>query len=111
MTTLIYCLLALILIYGLYISSRVARSTKSAADFLDANSALPSWILLFCLPGLVAVGLGLERQLMLIGQFGLQANHVSVGIVLAAITAMLVWNRFWLISRIFGTITPLLIKS
>ena len=106
MTTLIYCLLALILIYGLYISSRVARSTKSAADFLDANSALPSWILLFCLPGLVAVGLGLERQLMLIGQFGLQANHVSVGIVLAAITAMLVWNRFWLISRIFGTITP-----
>ena len=106
MIALLYCLLALVLIYGLYFSSRVSRTSKSAADFLDANLALPGWVLLFCLPGLVAVGLGIERQLMLIGQFGLQANHVSIGIVLAAIVAMLVWNRFWLISRIFGTITP-----
>ena len=52
------------------------------------------------------MGFGLERQIMLIGQFGLQANHVAVGIVLVAITAMLIWNRFWLISRVFGTISP-----
>ena len=106
MTALLYCLLALILIYGLYFSSRVGRTSKSAADFLDSNLALPGWVLLFCLPGLVAVGFGVERQLMLIGKFGLQANHISVGIVLAAILAMLFWNRFWLISRVFGTITP-----
>ena len=106
MTALLYCLLALILTYGLYFSSRVGRTSKSAADFLDSNLALPGWVLLFCLPGLVAVGFGVERQLMLIGQFGLQANHISVGIVLAAILAMLFWNRFWLISRVFGIVTP-----
>ena len=43
---------------------------------------------------------------MLIGEYGLQANHVSVGIVLAAIIALLVWKRFWLISRVFGTTSP-----
>ena len=106
MTALLYCLLALILTYGLYFSSRVGRTSKSAADFLDSNLALPGWVLLFCLPGLVAVGFGVERQLMLIGQFGLQANHISVGIVLVAILAMLFWNRFWLISRVFGIVTP-----
>ena len=107
MTALLYGLVALVLLYGLYVASKVARAPNSAMAFLDAGSALPNWILLFCLPGLVAVGFGLERQIMLIGQFGLQANHVAVGIVLAAITAMLVWNRFWLISRVFGTISPI----
>ncbi len=106
MTALLYGLVALILLYGLYVASKVARASKSAETFLDAGSVLPNWILLFCLPGLVTVGFGLERQIMLIGQFGLQANHVAVGIVLAAITAMLIWNRFWLISRVFGTISP-----
>ena len=106
MTALLYGLVALVLIYGLYFASQVARTSKSAETFLDAGSVLPNWILLFCLPGLVAVGFGLERQIMLIGQFGLQANHVAVGIVLVAITAMLIWNRFWLISRVFGTISP-----
>lgn len=106
MTALLYGIVALVLIYGLYFASQVARTSKSAETFLDAGSVLPNWILLFCLPGLVAVGFGLERQIMLIGQFGLQANHVAVGIVLVAITAMLIWNRFWLISRVFGTISP-----
>ena len=107
MTALLYGLVALVLLYGLYVASKVARASKSAETFLDAGSVLPNWILLFCLPGLVAVGFGLERQIMLVGQFGLQANHVAVGIVLVAITAMLIWNRFWLISRVFGTISPI----
>ena len=106
MTALLYGLVASVLIFGLYVASKVDRTSKSAETFLDAGSVLPNWILLFCLPGLVAVGFGLERQIMLIGQFGLQANHVAVGIVLVAITAMLIWNRFWLISRVFGTISP-----
>jgi len=107
LTALLYSIIALILLYCLYFGSRTARASSSAANFLDANFNLPSWVMLFCLPGLIIVGLGIERQLLLIGQFGLQANHVSVGIVLAAITAMLVWNRFWLINRIFGIITPI----
>lgn len=106
MTTLLLASLILVALAALYIAARVARAGGAAEAFLDAGRALPGWTAIFLLPGLALAGLGVERHLGLVAHYGLQASHIGVGIVLVAMAALLIWNRFWYVVRIAGLGTP-----
>ncbi|MEQ9243823.1 hypothetical protein [Roseovarius indicus] len=106
MTPLLLSLLVLIALYGLYFAARTARVGGPPGDFADGGANLPGWAVMFLLPGLAAAGLGVERHFAMVGRFGLQASHVSAGLVLVAIAALLVWNRLWMATRVAGLSTP-----
>ncbi|TMV04268.1 hypothetical protein FGK63_18460 [Ruegeria sediminis] len=106
MTTPLLITLVLLALYGLYFAARVARTDADPGTFLDAGQALPGWSVMFLLPGIVMAGYGIDRHLFLVGRFGLQATHVTVGFVLVAIAALLVFNRLWLATRVANLYTP-----
>lgn len=99
-------LLILLTLYGVYFAARVARTESRPGAFLDAGQTLPGWVLIFLLPGLAAAGLGIERHAFLVGRFGLQANHLAIGVVLVSVVALVVWNRLWLVTRLARLATP-----
>jgi SSS family solute:Na+ symporter len=98
--------LASIFLYGVYISSRTARLPASPASFLDAGNNLPGWATMFLLPGLILACMGVDRHLGLVGQFGLQASHIGIGMIPISIAALLIWNRMWFVTRVAGLSTP-----
>ncbi|MEQ1941559.1 hypothetical protein ABMA32_03960 [Mesorhizobium sp. VNQ89] len=106
MTPLLLSILTLLALYGVYIAAVTARQEARPADFLDGAQALPGWAAMFLLPALVATGLGLQTQLAMVTRFGLQASHLAVGFVLAAMAALLLWNRMWYVARVAGLSTP-----
>lgn len=106
MTPLLLSILILLALYGVYIAAITARQEARPTDFLDGAQALPGWAAMFLLPALVATGLGLETQLALVTRFGLQASHLAVGFVLAAMAALLLWNRMWYVARVARLSTP-----
>lgn len=106
MTLLLLTVLALIALYSIYVASRTARTQSVPTAFLDAAGALPGWVTIFLLPGLVIAVLGLERHIELTSRFGLQASHIAIGLVPVAITALLVWNKIWFATRVAGLSTP-----
>jgi len=106
MTPLLLSILTLLALYGVYIAAITARQEARPADFLDGAQALPGWAAMFLLPALVATGLGLQTQLAMVTRFGLQASHLAVGFVLAAMAALLLWNRMWYVARVAGLSTP-----
>jgi len=106
MTPLLLSILMLIVLYGIYFSARSARLQASPCDFLDAGNAIPGWAVMFLLPGLLIGGIGLQRHLGLVSMYGLQASHVAIGLVPAAIAALLIWNRMWFVTRVAGLPTP-----
>ncbi len=106
MTPLLLSILILLALYGVYIAAITARHEVRPADFLDGAQALPGWAVMFLLPALAATGLGLEQQLALVTRFGLQASHLAVGFVLAAMAALLLWNRMWYVARVARLSTP-----
>ncbi len=46
------------------------------------------------------------RGIWLVGRYGLQASHLGVGLVLAALALVMVQKRLWLAARIAGWATP-----
>lgn len=106
MTPLILSMLALLLLYAVYFAARTARLGADPAAFLDAGNRLPGWAVMFLLPGVLLAGMGVERHLGLVAQFGLQASHIGVGVVPVAIAALLIWNRMWFVTRVVDLGTP-----
>ena len=106
MTLLLVMALAFMAIFGLYLATLVARRTDSAARFADGGANLPGWALAFAAGLLAAAGAGLADPLQLTARFGLQASHTGMGVLLAALTAILLHKRLWLAARITGLATP-----
>ncbi len=106
MTAFLVMTLAFLSAYGVYLAALVARRGPSPEAFLGGGANLPGWAVVFAGSGLVVAGLGLGDQLALTARFGLQASHLGMGLVLAAMTAILVQKRLWLAARITGLATP-----
>lgn len=106
MTPLLIATLAGLVLYGVYISARSARIAARPGVFLDGAGRLPGWAAMLLLPGLFIAGLGVERHLNLVGTYGLQASHIGIGVVPAALAALLIWNRMWYVTRVAGLATP-----
>ena len=97
--------LAFLAIYGIYLAALVARQSPAPA-FIDGGSNLPGWAVIFAGAGLVVAGQGLGDQLTLTARYGLQASHLGLGLILAALIAVLLQKRLWLAARITGLGTP-----
>lgn len=106
MTALLLAVLAILALYAVYFAARVARLDAPPAAFMDGGQAIPGWAAMFALPGLALATLGVERHLLLVSHYGLQASHVAVGLVLFALAALLLWNRMWYVTRVAGLATP-----
>ncbi len=106
MTTLLIMVLCLFFAFAIYIAAKVARQSRHAEDYLDAGQALPTWAYIFAATGVVLAGVGLYDHFRLLALFGLQYNHVVVGLILVALTGALVQKRLWMAARITGLRTP-----
>ena len=106
MTQFLVMALAFLAVYGIYLAALVARQQTDPAAFLDGGASLPGWAVSFGAAGVMVAGIGLGDHLTLMARFGLQASHVALGLVLAALTAVLVQKRLWLAARITGIGSP-----
>lgn len=106
MTPFLVMTLAFLTAYAVYLAAMVARRTAAPLAFLDGGAALPGWAVIFAGSGLAVAGQGLVDHLSLTARFGLQASHLGLGLVLVALTAVLVQKRLWLAARITGLGTP-----
>ena len=106
MTTIMATAVAVLALYGVYIAAMVARIGRAPGTFIDGGSDIPGWAFAFTASGVVLAGFGLTDHLALVDRYGLQANHVGVGIIIAALTAVLVLKRLWLGARIAGLASP-----
>lgn len=106
MTPLLIATLTGLVVYGVYLSARSARIAPGPVAFLDGAGNLPGWAAMLLLPGLFIAGLDVERHLYLVGTYGLQASHIGIGVVPAALAALLIWNRMWYVTRVARLATP-----
>ena len=106
MTFLLVIIFGLMFVYALYFAAQTARLGSKPGDFLNAGMALPSWSVMFLLPAIGVAALGLERQLLLVTRYGLQASHVAIGLVTVAVAGVLIWNRLWVATRLASLRTP-----
>ena len=106
MTFLLVVIFGLMFVYALYFAAQTARLGSKPVDFLNAGMALPSWSVMFLLPAIGVAALGLERQLLLVTRYGLQASHVAIGLVTVAVAGVLIWNRLWVATRLASLRTP-----
>ena len=102
MTTLLLTALGVMFVYAVYIATASASALQRPSDFLDGGLAIPAWGYIFGGAGIVVAGLGLKDHLLLIATYGLQYNHVALGLILAALAATLVHKRLWLTARLTG---------
>jgi len=105
-TFLLVITLGLLFVYALYFAAQTARIGTDPRDFLDGGMALPGWSVMFILPAIGVAALGVERHLLLVSRYGLQASHVAVGLITMAVAAVMFWNRLWLAARLAGLNTP-----
>lgn len=106
MTPFLLMTLAFFAAYAIYLAALVAHQSSSPLDFLDGGARLPGWAVIFAGSGLAVAGQGLGDHLALTARFGLQASHLGLGLVLAALTTVLIQKRIWLAARITGLATP-----
>ena len=106
MTLFLVTSLAFMAAYAVYLAASVAHSGPAPAAFIDGGANLPGWAVIFAGSGLAVAGQGLGDQLALTARFGLQASHLGLGLVLAAMTTVLVQKRLWLAARITGLGSP-----
>jgi len=106
MTPFLITILTFLAALGLYLAALVARTGPAPITFGDAGGALPGWAVGFASAGVMLAGMGLGDHLLLIGRYGLQASHISLGLILAALTALLLQKRLWLAARIAGLDSP-----
>lgn len=102
MTMLLIVVLAFFFAYAIYIAALTVRSSVRHEDYLDGGSNLPAWGYIFAGMGAVVTSIDLYDHYLLVALFGLQYNHVTVGIIVAALVAVLVQKRLWLASRVTG---------
>ncbi len=105
MTPLLLTLLALLTALAVYVAALVAHGS-GPQFFADGGGRLPDWAAFFALGGVVLAGMGLPGHLALVGRYGLQANHLALGLILAALALVLVQKRLWLAARITGCSSP-----
>jgi solute:Na+ symporter, SSS family len=91
---------------AVYLAVLVARFDSAGSSFSDAGSNLPGWAVIFAMAGIVPASVGLADHLSLIARFGLQASHIVLGLVLAALATILVQKRLWIAARIAGYASP-----
>lgn len=106
MTEVLLTLLAFVVALGIYLAAMVARSGAAPGAFLDGGARLPGWAVLFALGGVVLAGTDLPGQIALIGRYGLQAGHLALGLVPAALALLLVQKRLWIAARTAGYASP-----
>lgn len=106
MTSLLVILLAALAAYGVYIAARTARSAPVSDWFEGGRPTLPGWAVMFSFGGISVAGYGLADHFILIGTLGLQASHVAIGLLLAALAMLLFLKRIWLAARIAGWTSP-----
>ncbi len=106
MTSFLIMTLAFMAALGIYLAALVARATPAPAAFGDAGAGLPGWAVSFVAAGVMLAGLNLGDHLVLTQRFGLQASHTALGLILAALTALLLQKRLWLAARIAGLSSP-----
>ena len=99
-------ILAFLAALGLYLAALVARTTPAPTTFGDAGGTLPGWAASFTAAGVMVAGMGLGDHLALTLRYGLQASHIALGLILAALTALLLQKRLWLAARIAGLDSP-----
>jgi Na+/proline symporter len=102
MTTLLIGVLGFFFVYAVYVAALTARCARTPEDYLDGGSSLPPWCFLFAGTGVVIAGVGLYDHYLLLALYGLQYNHVALGVVLAALAGVLVQKRLLLAARISG---------
>jgi Na+/proline symporter len=102
MTALLLTVLAFFLAHAVYTAALNVRAQRRAEDYLDGGGDIPGWAFMFAGTGVVLAALGLFDHHLLLARFGLQYNHVTVGIVLAVLAGVLVQKRLWLAGRITG---------
>lgn len=88
--------------YAIYLAALSGRYSRRPGAFLDADLEIAPWAYMLAATGVLIAGLGLHDHLLLVAAYGLQYNHVAVGLVLVALTGALVQKRVWLASRITG---------
>ncbi len=106
MTTAFATAAAVLALYGVYIAAMVTRVGRAPETFLDGGNDIPGWAFAFTASGVVLAGFGLTSHIALVERYGLQASHVGVGIIIAALAAILVLKRLWLGARITGLASP-----
>ncbi len=102
MTALLIAVLGFFLAYAIYVATLTARQARSAEDYLDGGRDLPGWCFVFAGSGILLSALGLYDHHLLLALFGLQYNHVALGLILAALAGAVVQKRLWLAARITG---------
>ncbi len=102
MTMLLIVLLGVLGAYALYIATMSARSTVRPEHYLDGGQAIPAWGHIFASTGLALATFSLYDHLLLVAAYGLQASHLAIGLVVAAIIAALFQKRLWLAARLTG---------
>ena len=102
MTTLLLTALGISFVYAVYIAAASASALQRPSDFLDGGMLIPAWGYILGGAGVVVAALGLEDHLLLIATYGLQYNHVALGLILAALTGTLVHKQLWLTARLTG---------
>jgi Na+/proline symporter len=106
MTPLLVVLLGLFFAYALYIAALAASASARPQDFLHAGGALPGWVMIFVLPGVVLGALPLCDHLLLTARYGLPVGQTGLGLVLVALCAAVVQKRLWLAARLTGILSP-----
>lgn len=105
MTALLMAALAFQAAFAVYIAVLCRHVAGGPEDFLDAGRQLPSWAYIFGATGVVVAALGLYDHLLLTATYGLQYSHVAVGLIVVALSSVLVQKRLWLAARVTGSRT------
>ena len=106
MTAILITVWGLIAVYGVYLATLTARSAATERAFIDADGCLPGWAAVFAGAGVIAAGIGVPEYLTLLRRFGLQFSHVSVGLVIVALAAVLIQKRLWIAARVASLGSP-----
>lgn len=106
MTPVLAALLGFLLVYAIYIASLSARAGTQNRVFLEGRGALPGWALTFAGAGVVIAAVGLPDFLTLARRFGLQYSHTALGLIVAAMAAVLVQKRLWIAKQVAGLGSP-----
>lgn len=107
MTGLLILLLVALAALGLYLASRVARAGGGPRAFLDGGpSGIAPGLAIFATGAVALAGSDPFGLIRLTAVYGLQASHMALGLILAALAWLLIQKRLWLAARISGWSTP-----
>ena len=106
MTSMLAIVLAVLAAAAIYLAAQSGRRASGPGAHLDAGADLPGWVLIFAGSGVLVAGFGISEHLRLVSIYGLQANHLALSLIPAALAAALFQKRLWLASRILARQSP-----